>query len=239
MTRQAIDPSRRSAKRERARRRSGDLFLYRRAFTECADRLALIALPPERMLIVTCPGLEWTAVASEIGNARVVALDALEPHSADLIVAVGVLDQADDPTLAAFILNHALEPGGRLLGAALGGRSLERLRRALLDAERVAARAVQRFHPMLDGPALADLLNAAGLRDVVLDVDRVAVNYRGLAPLVADLRDMGCTASLAGKVQPLQRKIYEAAGEIFSGGLERVPETFEILHFSARSANAV
>ena len=215
------------------------MFLYARAFADCADRLALIAPPPERLLIVTCPGLEWTAADSGIAGARVVALDALDPHSADLIVAVGVLDQADDPALAAFILNHALVPGGRLLGAALGGRSLERLRGALLDAERAGGRAVQRFHPMLDGPALAELLTAAGLRDAVLDVDRVAVNYRDIGQLVADLRDMGCTGSLAGNLDPLQRKIYEQASQSFSGGRERVPETFEILHFSARSANAV
>lgn len=188
---------------------------------------------------MTCPGLGWTAEKSGIAGARVVALDALEPHSADLIVAVGVLDQADDSALAAYILNHALAPGGRLLGAALGGRSLERLRGALLDAERATGRAVQRFHPMLDGPALAGLLTAAGLRDVVLDVDRVAVNYRGIGQLVADLRDMGCTASLAGNLAPLQRNIYAAAARAFLGGLDRVPETFEILHFSSRSANAV
>ena len=239
MTQQAIDPKRRSAKRERARRRAGDLFLYARAFAECADRLTLLEPPPERILIVTCPGLEWTAETSGIAGARVAALDSLEPNSAELIVAVGVLDQVDDPSLAAFILNHALAPGGRLFGAALGGRSLALLRGALLDAERAGGRAVQRVHPMLDPSSLAGLLASAGLRDVVLDVDRVDVGYRGLDRLVADLRDMGCTSSLTGPIPPLTRAIYEQARNNFSNGREQALETFEILHFSASAANAL
>ena len=239
MTRQAIDHSRRSAKRERARRRHGDLFLSRRAFAECAERLGLLAVPPQRSLIVTCPGLEWTAEAFAIGDWRVASLNELEPHSADFIIAVGVLDQAEDPALAAFILNHALTPGGHLTGAVLGGRSLNRLRGAFLDAERAGGRAVQRFHPMLDPPSVAELLSAAGLRDVVVDVDRIEVGYRGLGQLVADLRDMGCTNSLAGPPDPIPRAIYEQAHLNYLDGLERVPELFEILHFSASSNNAV
>lgn len=239
MTAQALDPVRRSAKRERARRRAGDLFLYRRAFAECAERIGLLAKAPERLLIATAPGLEWTAEASAIGDVPVVALDALEPHTADLIIAVGLLDQVDDPSLAAFILSQALAPGGHLLGAALGQGSLPKLRSAMLDAERATGRAVQRFHPMLDAASLAGLLSAAGLRDVVLDADRVEVRYRSLEQLTGDLRDMGCTGSLAGHVPPLGRAIFAQAGRNFSDGAERVSETFETLHFSAVAPIAV
>lgn len=239
MSRPAIDPRRRSAKQERARRRGGDLFLYRRAFAECNERVLLLADPPRRMLTVTCAGLEWTGEAGAMPDAPVVALDGLEPHCADVLIAVGVLDQVDDPALAAFILANALQPGGRLFGAALGGRSLVHLRAALLDAERARGRAVQRVHPKLDPPSLAGLLGSVGLRDVVLDVDRVEVRYRGLDQLVADLRDMGCTNSLAGPVAPLSRAIYEQARGNFSDGREQVRETFEMLHFSASAPNAL
>ncbi|HET9356185.1 MAG TPA: hypothetical protein VFO42_08485 [Sphingomicrobium sp.] len=239
MSRPAIDPERRSAKQARARRRGGDLFLYARAFAECAERVRLLSDPPEQMLTVTCAGREWTGRAGALPEAPVVALDDLEPHCADVLIAVGVLDQVDDPALAAFILTKALKPGGRLFGAALGGRSLAHLRGALLNAERARGRAVQRVHPMLDPPSLAGLLGSVGLRDVVLDIDRVEVGYRRLDQLVADLRDMGCTSSLAGPVPPLSRGIFEQARRNFSDGREQVRETFEILHFSAVAPNAL
>lgn len=230
------DIARRSARRERARRRGGDLFLYARAFADCADRSPL----PDcgRPLVVTAPGFQWTARAAPF-DAEVRALDALEPRSADLIVAVGLLDHVDDPALAAFILHQALRPGGILVGAALGVRSLERLRAALMDAERASGRVAQRVGPMLDAPALAALLTGAGLRDVVIAVDRVQAAYRGLDRLVGDLRDMGCAGGPPGPAPFLSRSIVDSARKHFLAGQARAEETFEILNFSAVSGNAV
>ena len=239
MNRQPLDPRRQAAKRERAKRRGGDLFLYRRAFAECAERIGLLAEPPRRVRIATAPGLEWTARASGTGEARVVPLERFEPRSADLIIAVGLLDQVEDPALAAFILGQALEPGGHLIGAALGAGSLERLRSAILDAERSVGRAVQRFHPLLDAPSLAGLLSAAGLKDAVLDVDRVEVRYRSLDRLVGDLRDMGCASSLAGQIPALSRPLLGQVREKFSSGPDGGAERFDLLHFSAVSPIAV
>ncbi len=238
VTRHAIDPKRQSAKRERARRRGGDLFLYRRAFAECAERLGLLETSAKRLLIVAAAGLEWTTRAADLA-ANVRALDALEPNEAELIIAVGVLEQTDDPALAAFILNHALVPGGRLLGATLGGRSLERLRGAMLDAERVEGRAVQRFHPMIDAPSLGELLSGAGFGEIVIDSDRIRVGYRSLDVLVADLRDMGCTASISGTFRPISRRVYERARLNFLDGQKRAEESLEILYFSAVAPNAL
>lgn len=230
------DIARRTAKRERARRRDGDLFLYARAFADCAERGPLSS--GSRPLLVTATGFEWTARAAQF-DAEVRPLEALQPRSADRIVAVGVLDLADDPALAAFILHQALRPGGLLIGAAIGGRSLERMRAALLEAERAAGRVAQRFRPMPDAVALAALLTGAGLRDVVIEVDRVRVAYRGLDQLVSDLRDIGCTGGPPGPVPYLQRTVAEAARSHFLGGEQRVEERFEILNFSAASGNAV
>ena len=215
------------------------MFLYRRAFAECAERICLLAAPPERVLVATAPGFEWTAQADGIAGARTVALVELEPRSADLIVAVGLFDQVDDPALAAFILTQALVPGGHLVGAALGAGSLPRLRAAMLDAERATGRAAQRFHRLLDAPSLAELLGSAGLREVVLEVDRVEVRYRSLDQLVGDLRDMGCTNSLGGHVPALGRAICKQAREKFSDRPDRSLERFELLHFSAVSPIAV
>lgn len=237
MTRQPIDPKRRAAKHERAGRRGGDLFLFARAFADCAERIALLTEQKARMLVATAPGMEWTAADCTLTGASIVSLAELEPGCADLIVAVGAIDHADDPALAAFVLAHALSPGGRLLGAALGSRSLARLRGALIDAERQEGRAVQRVHPLPDSVALAGLLAEAGLREVVVDVDPVEVGYRSFDRLVADLRDMGGTNSLAGDVPRLRRGVTRGVAANFMAGENRVTESFEILHFSAVSGN--
>lgn len=237
VNRPTIDSARRAAKVERAKRRAGDLFLYRRAFAECAERIQELPDQPERMLVVTLPGLEWTAEVSGLHDLPVRALDRLVPECADLIVAVGVIDHADDPALASFILAHALAPGGRLIGAALGSASLERMRTAVIDAERMEGRAVQRFHPLPSPSGLADLLASAGLKDVVVDADRVDAGYSGLGQLLSDLRDMGGTSSLIAA--SLSRRAAHAVAQGFLAGGERARETFEILHFSAHSANAV
>lgn len=225
------DLARHSARRDRARRRGGDLFLYTRAFADCAEH---VPSSGGRPLVVTAPGFEWTARAAPF-DTEVRRLDSLEPRSADFIVAVGLLDHAEDPALAAFILHQALRPDGILLGATIGGRSLERLRTALLDAERATGRVAQRFRPLLDAPAIAAVLTNAGFRDAVIAVDRVQVAYRGLDRLVDDLRDMGC----AGPAPFLSRSIANEAREHFLGGQARAEETFEILNFSATSGNAV
>ena len=230
MARQMFDPVRRSAKRNRARSKGGDRFLHRRAMEDCVERLALLPRP-ERALI-----LGWedaSEIASIANSVAVTELDSLEPRSADLIMAIGVIDRADDPALAAFMLRHALKPGGRLLGAEIGGNSLPRMRRAFLEAERVRGHAVQRFHPLPDGPSLSALLADAGLQAAVVDVDRVSASYSGLPRLIDDLRGMGCTASLADPTAPLNRTIYAEACLNFMGGEAKAVETFEILHFSA------
>lgn len=237
MTRQQIDPRRRAAKHTRARRRGGDLFLHARAYAECAERIALLAELPTRVVVTTPSGMEWAAAAHGLGDAQVIALADLEPRCADLIVAVGVIEHADDPALAAFILAHAVTPQGNVIGATLGSGSLARLRGAMLDAERMQGRAVQRFHPLLDSPSLAGLLTEIGLRNVVVDVDRVEVGYRSMDRLVADLRDMGGSSSLAGSIPNIGRAARRQAAANFMAGQDRVTESFEILHFSALAGN--
>ncbi|WP_118857597.1 hypothetical protein [Sphingomonas mesophila] len=232
-----IDPRRRAAKAQRAERRGGDLFLVERALGECLDRLA--ELPGGgNALIITAEPRQWLANAVR-SPLPVQSPALLTPHCADTIIALGLFEDAEDPTLTAFVLGQALRPGGRLIGACLGPQSLPRLRAALLDAERAEGRAVQRFNPLPDPASLAAMLTAAGLANVVVDVDRCAVSYRSALHLVRDLRDMGCTASRSAPHVPLSRKIVEQLEINFLGGLERATETFEIQYFSGFAQNAV
>ena len=235
-----LDPRRLAAKAARAARIGGDQFLLQRAFEDCVDRVSMIRASPQRAVIVSERQAAWAAALNRFAQ-RIdcLPLESLEPECADLVVAVGVLDRSSDPAIASFVLRHALRPGGRLIGATIGDRSLVRSRRAFLDAERATGRAARRFHPLPDPAALSALLTGAGLADVVIDVDVFNARYGGLAALVRDLRAMGCTNSLANSIRPLQPAVYRHACELFSAGQEKVEESFEILHFSGVAKNAV
>lgn len=227
-----LDRPRLLAKQDRSSRKPGDWFLHERALEDCVERLQLTG-GLGRIAIVGYPASGHAL--PRIPNAQSVdhfALEALEPGFADVVIAVGVLDHAEDPAIAAFVLRHSLRPGGRLIGAAIGSGSLPNMRSAFLEAERAGGRVARRFHRLLDPASLSALLTGAGLRDVVIDVDALQVRYDGLDHLVRDLRSMGCTNSLAGAVPPLGRAVYESARNFFSGGAHRVEERFEILHFS-------
>ena len=229
-----LDPRRLSAKKARAARISGDNFLRVRALEECIDRLSDLTEALGRVVIVDSSSSEG-AEPQLIPNAESVTrllLDSLEPECADVVVAVGIFDHTSDPAIAAFVLRHALRPGGRLIGATIGRGSLPRMRRAFLDAERAAGQAARRFHPLADANSLSALLVGAGLGDVVIDVDAFNVRYSGLDHLVRDLRSMGCTSSLVGPLPFISRTVYENARGLFSSGAERVEDMFEILHFS-------
>lgn len=199
-----------------------------------------MAAPNGRALIVGSRNPDWPVrLSSFAAEVRSATLDSLEPQSADLLLVIGELAEADDPALAAFILRHALKPGGRMLGAVAGNRSVERMRQAFLDAERAEGQVARRFHPLPDAASLGALLAGAGLTEVVIDVDMVKARYGELPALVRDLRTMGCTNSLAGPIPGLSKKVYRRACELFAPDGSRVEETFEILHFSAVAPIAV
>ena len=229
-----LDPRRLSAKEARAARITGDNFLRVRALEECIDRLRDLRGHVGRVIIVdssTLGSAEPQRILDADSFTRL-PLESLEPGCADVIIAAGVLDHAPDPSVAAFVLRHALKPGGRLLGATIGSGSLPRMRRAFIDAERATGRAAQHFHPLPDAKSLSALLVGGGFSDVVIDVDGFNVRYSSLDDLIRDLRSMGCTSSLAGSVPSISREVYAKAHDIFSSGAERVEERFEILHFS-------
>ena len=215
------------------RRRSRDLFLVAHALAECAARLA----PGETALVVLPDRPGWREAAAPLGLATCTLAD-LEPASCDALIAVGILERSEEAALAAFVLGQALRPGGRLVGAALGRSSLGALRSALLDAERASGRAAQRLAPLLDAPALGDLLDAARLAEVVIDVERLTARYSGLGPLLADVRAMGCGWRREA-VPPLARSALAAAERRFLAGAGRAEERFELLYFAARRPIAV
>jgi hypothetical protein len=243
----------RALRRDRAARQEPELFLYERMFEDCLERIALTQRRFEHTLLIGCPDPSWpgrlAAVADHVeardpgplfaerAHGALIVEDHWEPPPArfDLVVAMGTLDQVNDLPLALNLLCHAMRPGALLIGAMSGGNTLPQLRSAMRAADAVSGGAAPHVHPRIDAAALAPLLENAGFRASVIDVERVAVSYASLDRLVSDLRRMAATNILLSRPAFLGREAHAAAREAFvsNDGASRTAETFEIVHFAA------
>ena len=201
-----------------------------------ADVAIIGARRPELIAAMRARGMRVTVVEANARLARDhAALCAdedrlpLDPASMDLILWPGGLESVNDVPAALLRARLALRPDGLLLGALVGDGSLPRLRSALTAA--TAARPAARMHPQISLAALGDLLGQVGLALPVVDIDRVAIAYRSLDQLVADLRAAALTAVISGPVPPLTRRAWADARQHFA--MAHDAEQLRILHFSA------
>jgi len=112
----------------------------------------------------------------------------------DLVFANQVLPWIDDPGAVFAEVARVLRKDGVFAFATLGPDSLRELDVAWTAID--AHRHVNRFPDMHD---IGDALVRAGLRDPVLDVDRLNVRYDNASKLFADLTSMGARNSLTGR----------------------------------------
>lgn len=153
----------------------------------------------------------------------------------DLIVANLTLHWANDLPGVLIQCRRALRPDGLFLASFFGGRTLQELRGALLDAELEArGGAAARVSPFADTQDAARVLQRAGFALPVADSDIVRVRYDTPFGLFRDLKAMGETAALAGpRAPPLTRTILARAADLYverhSDPDGRVGATFEIV----------
>lgn len=178
------------------------------------------------------------AMLADRGGPRLVLDEERLPFAAqslDLVVSTLGLHWTNDVVGALVQIRLALKPEGLFIAAFLGGTTLTELRQSLVAAEsEILGGAGSRVSPFADAPDAASLLQRAGFREPVADVDRVTVTYDHPLKLLADLRQMGETNVLADRhPKPLTRTLLaRAAGiyaERFAGADGRVPATFEII----------
>ena len=243
-------------RRDRAARAGPELFLYERAFVDCLERIALAQRQFKRALLIGCPDPTWPGrlrgVAAQVevadprplfaerDNSEVIIEDQWEPPKSvyDLVLAIGTLDTANDLPLAFHLIRHSMRPEALLIGAVSGGNTLPQLRRAMRAADAVGGTAAPHVHPRIEAAALAPLLERADFVRPVVDVDRVAVSYRSLDRLVADVRAMGATNVLHARLRFVGKSARAAAVDEFRNNTDgsRTVESFEILHFAAWTA---
>lgn len=235
-------------------------FLHRRAALDVAERLEPVARDfPVAVALSARAGafreaLEETGAAGRVGvlveadlspamlagraGARVVLDEERLPfasQSVDLAVSILGLHWTNDVVGALVQVRLALKPEGLFIGAFLGGTTLTELRQSLVAAEsEILGGAGSRVSPFADAADAASLLQRAGFREPVADVDKVTVTYEHPLKLLADLRQMGETSVLADRhPKPLSRALLARAAEIYAERFAapdgRIVATFEIL----------
>lgn len=226
-------------------------FVIEDMVDDVIERLAFLRHTPRRALVI---GDFTGALAAHLAAAGAeairadpapgpgeIALDEELPlpiTGFDFIASLSTLDTVNDLPGALIHLRRALAPGGLALMAMPGAGSLPALRAIMLAAD--ADRPAPRLHPQIDVRAGGQLLQRAGFADPVVDSRDLAVRYRSLDRLVADLRAQGLTAVLARGGAPLGKAAAARAREAFAdmAAEGRVRETFAILTLSGWAPKA-
>ena len=231
---QPFDPRLGLLRRGRAARSGRDAsYLHRRAADELLERLDLVA----RAFATALDLSVHPALAEGLRERGLAVVEAAEEDLPaiggpfDLVTSLGLLDTVNDLPGALALIRRALKPDGLFLAAFAGAGSLARLRRAMRAGEEAQGTgAAARIHPQIEVRAAGDLLVRAGFALPVVDREIVDVRYPSLAELVADLRAMGATNSLAQRSRrPFTRTGLAAAAADFGTA---TPERFEIVYLS-------
>lgn len=202
-------------------------FLHRRAFEGLIDRLAPMQLEPATILdLGAATGTGSRALAKTWRRARVISLDIsrgmlaagrrgrswfsrirdvqadagslpFNDGSLDMVFANLSLPWLAHPEQAFADIARVLKKEGLFVFATLGPDTLVEVREAWRSAEGGAA--APHVHPFADMHDIGDALVRAGLRDPVLDVERITVTYSDPRSLYRDLHRSGARNALAGR----------------------------------------
>ncbi|MEL6291829.1 MAG: methyltransferase domain-containing protein [Pseudomonadota bacterium] len=233
-------------------------FLLDRVMDDVVERLAFVNRTFSDVLALGAYGGETRARLRDVlPEAKIVEADAalnllshptdsasvladeealpFEADSFDLVVAPLTLHLTNDLPGALAQLQTVLRPDGLLLGAILGGRTLEELADAMLTAEaELFGTGSLRVVPKTEVRPLGALLQRAGFALPVVDGDLVTVTYPTPIDLMREIRAMGASNMLVERSRvPMTRGLLMRACEIYVERYGtpdgRVAATFEVL----------
>lgn len=185
--------------------------------------------------------------ADLIPNAKIIPDDdtlALTQGDHDLVIHTMALHWANDPVGQLIQCCRALKPDGLMLTTALGGQTLNELRSALAQAEtEITGGLSPRVAPMAEIRDLGALLQRAGFGLPVADTMPLTVSYETPWHLMRDLRAMGETNALSGRLKrPTGRAVFTRAAEIygehFTDASGRITATFELITLTGWAPDA-
>jgi SAM-dependent methyltransferase len=203
--------------RHRAKARREALFLHDLARDEVQDRIELVNKAFTSVAIVTpFPEIWQPAFPGAVMVEDSDTLD-LPPARFDLIIHAMCLHWADDPVGQLIQCRRALKEDGLCLGFLLGGQTLHELRAVLSQAESsVTGGLSPRISPMAEIRDLGGLLSRAGMSLTVADTVPLNTTYRDMTHLMHDLRAMGETNALTGRLRhPTRRAVFDLASTLY------------------------
>jgi hypothetical protein len=194
------------------------LFLRQAIALEVQERLNEVNRTFTTPAIVTA----WPQVWDEILPGATIVPDtdtlSLHPATHDLILHDVALHWANDPVGQLVQCRHALMPDGMLVATLFGGDTLRDLRISLAEAEvEITGGLSPRVAPMGEIRDLGGLLQRAGLALPVADQNSFDVSYADIIDLMRDLRGMGETNALAGRLRkPTRAEVFAKAAQIYA-----------------------
>ena len=232
-------------------------FLLERVTDDFLERLGAVNRAFTSALDLGCHhGHLGRALASRPGLAMVVSCDpspamlALAPMpkvnadeeampfragAFDLVVSGLALHLVNDLPGVLVQIRQALKPDGLMLAALLGGRSLQELRAAVLEAEcETEGGASPRVAPAIDIRDLGRLMQRAGFALPAVDSDLVTVTWGSALDMIREIKAMGASNMLAERSRrPMTRRLLARACALYEERHRdrdgRIPATFEIL----------
>jgi SAM-dependent methyltransferase len=209
--------------RARARRHpdhDSALFLHRLARSDLEERLDEVNRRFTKPAVVTGFPEFWRDFHPDATVVPDEDLLALQPGAHDLVLHAMCLHWANDPVGQLIQCRRALRPDGLCIAVLAGGESLSELRASLAEAEALVSGGLSpRVLPMAEIRDLGALMQRAGFALPVADSTRQVVRYRSLAALFRDLRAMGETNALAGRLRRFtSRRLFEAAAATCAAG---------------------
>ncbi|WP_430427607.1 methyltransferase domain-containing protein [Parasphingorhabdus sp.] len=255
---QIFSRSRRRLVRDRAfARTQGASMLEQLMADEILERLALVKRDFSRCLIIGLPSMllkeklraQDIAVCVADSSHRLSTFHGgvqcdedrlpFADHSFDLILNLGSLDTVNDLPGALLLARRILIPDGLFLACFCGAESLSILRSVILEAE--GDRVAPHIHPQIDVRTAGDLMARAALALPVADGDTLYLRYTDLAGLLRDVRDLGGSNILEGRVKPISRSIYRKIHRKFQERADqdgKVTETVELIYLSGWAPHA-
>ncbi len=240
----------------RMRLHEGADFLLKRVAEDLAERLQPVLRPFPLMLDLGTaddsmalqlrrvrPDSHLLRAAPMTGTGSHAAVADIEaqpfaPASVDLITSGLALQHANDLPGALVQIRRTLKPDGLFIGCLAGGATLTELRQCFTEAESEITGGVSpRVFPFADVRDMGGLLQRAGFALPVADSESLTVRYADMFRLMADLRAMGATNTLAARSRRFTRRaVMLKAAEIytrrFADADGRIRATFEIIWLS-------
>jgi SAM-dependent methyltransferase len=223
--------------RARARRHPNHddaLFLHRIARADIEERLIEVNRTFTAPALVTGFPREWAQLCADATVVPDDDLLDLQPQAHDLVVHAMGLHWANDPVGQLIQCRRALRPDGLFIAVLPGGETLGELRASLAEAEvEISGGISPRVLPMAEIRDLGALMQRAGFALPVADSTREVVQYRSLSALFRDLRAMGETNALAGRLRRFSsRPLFAAAEAVYAGNFQtadgHLRATFEL-----------